>query len=138
MEAGLVIGSDCNPIQVHIPNGRSAGHLPDSRELWDFLWTERHRVLGFAHSHPGSGTPGPSYTDLTTFAAIEVGLGRRLFWWITSSDRMILVRKSSPESDYESLEIFPEEEPYWAADLRNLSNQEIPDHCSGCGKENKT
>jgi len=89
IEAGVLIDLDCEPIYWHLPKNRNTVALPDSRELWDVIWENRERVLGFAHSHPGSGTPGPSYEDLTTFAAIESALGRRLCWWITSDTQFI-------------------------------------------------
>jgi hypothetical protein len=60
--------------------------LPDSRDLWDVIQENKDRVMGFAHSHPGSGIPAPSFEDVSTFAAIEAALGKRLVWWITSSD----------------------------------------------------
>ena len=41
-------------------------------------------LAGVAHSHPGGGIPTPSWEDLTTFAAVEDGLGQRLVWWIVS------------------------------------------------------
>ena len=96
MEAGVLIDLDGKPIFWHLPKNRSIGALPDSRDLWEVIWENRDRVLGFAHSHPGSGKPGPSYEDVTTFAAVEAALGRRLDWWITSFDEMILVRHAGP------------------------------------------
>lgn len=121
MEAGLVIGPDGEPIRTHLPEGRSPVYLPDSRDFWEFLWEHRGSVMGVAHSHPGSGVPGPSYEDLTTFAAIEAGLGRRLNWWITSSDRSILVRWGGPERlDYATYE-YSDVEPSWMEELRRIS-----------------
>lgn len=97
IEAGVVITGE-GPVYWHLPEGRTGGSLPDSRRLWDVLWELRkEHFLGFAHSHPGSGVPGPSHTDITTFAAIELGLGRRLAWWITSADRVILLTWIGPE-----------------------------------------
>lgn len=87
VEAGVLVDLDCNPIYWHNPAGRTVGSLPDSRELWDVIWEHRERVLGFAHSHPGFGEPGPSYEDVTTFHAVEAALGKRLVWWITTADR---------------------------------------------------
>jgi hypothetical protein len=86
IEAGVLIGLDLEVLHWHLPNNRSGGTLPDSRDLWDVIWENRDRVMGFAHSHPGSGTPMPSYEDVTTFASVEAALGKRLVWWITSSD----------------------------------------------------
>jgi hypothetical protein len=97
--------------------------LPDSRELWDVLWAHRHELDGFAHSHPGMGRPGPSGTDLSTFAAIESGLGKRLNWWITTPDAAIVCNWSDP--DYKSTLLSQEDEPSWLADLRHLSYTEM-------------
>jgi len=118
MEAGAVIGVD-GVLHWHAPANRSAGSLPDSRQLWDVLWDNRSRLLGFAHSHPGGGVPGPSYTDVTTFAAVEAALGRRLSWWISSADCTAVVRWCGPDRlSYRGEQV---REPDWAAELRRLS-----------------
>lgn len=88
MEAAVVIDLDWQPIYYHTPLARTGGSLPDSHDLWEILWTNRHRLLGVAHSHPGGGIPGPSHTDVTTFAAVEAGLGVRLVWPIITVDAM--------------------------------------------------
>lgn len=90
MEAGVVVGIDHKPIYWHVPLDRTAGSLPDSRKLWDVYWENRDHLLGFAHSHPGHGVPGPSHTDITTFVAIEKALGRSLTWWIISEDHVVI------------------------------------------------
>jgi hypothetical protein len=93
IEAGVLVDltedPEGVPIYWHLPINRNTIALPDSRPLWDVIWENRHKDLGFAHSHPGSGTPGPSHEDMTTFAAIEAALGKRLVWWIVSSDSYI-------------------------------------------------
>lgn len=94
------------------------GALPDSRELWDVFWTHRATLLGFAHTHPGRGIPGPSHTDLTTFAAVEAGLGKRLHWWIASSDHVVLLRWSA--GIYGGLTV-PKSAVPWVDRLRELS-----------------
>ncbi len=120
IEAGVVISKSLESIYWHTPQGRTGGSLPDSRDLWEVFWENRHNLSGFAHSHPGSGVPGPSHTDLTTFAAVEVGLGVRLLWWITSSDTVIEMTWCGPgKFDYEAKLI---EDPFWAFELRKLSN----------------
>jgi hypothetical protein len=120
LETGLVVGLDGSAIFWHAPDGRTGVSLPDSRKLWEVIWKYRDITAGFAHSHPGSGTPGPSWEDLTTFAAVELGLGRRLRWWITSSDQMIECNWSGPgKHDYMIHMIDPE--PDWAKELRNCS-----------------
>lgn len=97
MEVAVVVDKQGKPIHWHLPPGRSAGFIPDTRDLWDVLWEHRGNLAGIAHSHPGSGMPGPSMTDLTTFAACEAGLGARLNWWITSSDQLVELAWRGPE-----------------------------------------
>jgi len=86
IETGVVLNLHGEPIYWHVPAERSFAFLPDSRDLWDVLWSRRDEVGGFAHTHPGEGMPAPSSTDVTTFGAIESGLGKCLDWWILSSD----------------------------------------------------
>jgi hypothetical protein len=119
IESGVVV-TGLGVAYWHLPVGRTGGSLPDSRKLWDVLWDlRREPFLGFAHSHPGSGVPGPSMTDLTTFSGVELGLGRRLTWWITSSTHMIGLNFEGPgKYDYNS---FLVEEPVWADTLREHS-----------------
>lgn len=97
MEAGVVLDRQGQPLHWHLPPGRTAGSLPESPDLWDIFWANRDNISGFAHSHPGSGVPGPSYTDVTTFAAIEAGLGARLDWWIVSEDSIALFKWYGPD-----------------------------------------
>lgn len=119
IEAGVVI-TQRGAVHWHLPPGRTAGSIPDSQDLWDVFWDLRTEDgLGFAHSHPGSGLPGPSGTDVTTFSAVERGLGRRIQWWITSADQVILLNWKGPGPyDYEST---PVEDPAWVEELRRLS-----------------
>lgn len=145
IEVGLILGRESffdsreAPIHWYIPDDPSVAALPDSRPLWEMFWLNRDRVTGFAHTHPGSGIPGPSTTDLTTFAAIEAGLGTRLNWWILSSDGYVLLRyegngpRSHLEHGYQIVESgFTDNalsesdleelgEPFWMAKLRRLS-----------------
>ena len=81
----MLIRNDGHILKVYNP-GVSYAFLPDSRSLWDEIWDNRHNLLGVAHTHPGSGPPWPSLTDLTTFHAVENGLGRDLVWFIATSD----------------------------------------------------
>jgi hypothetical protein len=131
-EVGVVI---CNSIPIfwHLPPRRNIAFLPDSRDLWDVLWEHRYQLDGFGHSHPGSGFPSPSSTDLSTFAAIEAGLGKRLHWWITSKNSTIISRWNPPNPDvtdgldYNVKFLLPEEEPIWINDLRYLSYTKMND-----------
>jgi hypothetical protein len=119
MEAAVVIDEAGEPIHWHVPPGRTAGSLPDSRQLWDVLWTNRERLRGVAHSHPGGGKPGPSWEDITTFSAVELALGRRLDWWITSADAVVVVRWVGPDKYAYGAELLATE-PSWVARLREL------------------
>ena len=122
IEAGAVV-TEAGVVHWHLPTGRTGGSLPDSRNLWDILMEHRKDVfLGFAHSHPGSGVPGPSWTDLTTFAAVELGLGRRLTWWITSATHMIGLTYDGP-TKHKYNPFLMEAEPEWAAQLREHSKE---------------
>jgi hypothetical protein len=121
MEAGVVIDKAGHAAYWHAPADRTIASLPDSRSLWDFIWENRDRISGVAHSHPGSGLPSPSHTDITTFSAIEAALGRRLSWWITSSDVLVVWNWEGPNKhDYKGF--FLREEPDWVGKLRELSD----------------
>lgn len=126
MEVAVVINKQGEPLHWHLPPGRSAASIPDSRDLWDVLWENRNNLAGIAHSHPGGGLPGPSMTDLTTFDACERGLGVRLNWWITSSEKLIELAWKGPDSlDYVAWEVqFPRESrmtQQWVGELRRLT-----------------
>ena len=120
IETGAVLDERGEAFYWHIPQNRSVGVLPDSYNLWNVFWQNRNTISGFAHSHPGFGKTGPSPTDITTFAAIEAGLGKRLDWWITSGDSIILIRWNGPNKfDYQQMDITME--PNWVHVLRQFS-----------------
>lgn len=120
IEAGVVIGINGEGVYWHLPGRRTGSSLPDSQELWDFIWENRDSISGFAHSHPGTGVPGPSYTDVTTFEGIESALGKRLHWWITSEDRLVVASWRGPDKlEYEVQRAF--EKPSWLERLRQES-----------------
>ncbi len=124
MEVGIVVYKDDTEVLWHLPPNRTGGTLPDSRDLWDVLWEGRKTIQGVGHSHPGGGIPGPSYTDVTTFAAVEAALGVRLDWWITSETHLIVARWSGPNRlDYTGTLV--EDEPSWADELRQKSGQQM-------------
>lgn len=133
-ETGLVLDHQGLIIYWHLPVGRTGGSLPEAPELWDFVWANRKNVSGIAHSHPGAGTPGPSYTDVTTFAAFEAALGRPLDWWITTSDSVGLFRWEGTDwatrwNGPERLSYRPHAmpgsgvDPSWVSELRRASEQ---------------
>ena len=122
LEAAVVIDLSGAPIHWHLPAERTAVHLPDSRSLWQVLWAERQRLAGVAHTHPGVGSPAPSWEDLTTFAACEAGLGRRLDWWIATMDQIRLFRWAGP-SPHRYLGCPLTAPPAWLPQLRARSTQ---------------
>jgi len=91
-EAAVLIDLEGHPFYWHMPNDRSGAAIPDSRPLWDVIWENRARLSGIAHTHPGyDPKPMPSHEDLTTFAAIEAGLGKRLKWWLVTGYQSSIV-----------------------------------------------
>jgi hypothetical protein len=124
-EAEVLLGPNNSVIHWHTPNDRNGGALPDSRNLWDVIWENRDKVTGFAHTHPGSGSPGPSYTDTTTFAAIEAALGKHLNWPILSSDSQVLCLFDNEKGTYSrhiiTVELIPNNWD-WMDKLRELSH----------------
>lgn len=123
IEAGVLIDLQDRPLYWHKPPGADIVCLPDSRELWDIIWEHRKVLGGFAHSHPGGGIPGPSLTDLTTFAAVEAGLGKRLDWWVHNAENSVLCRWRGPDKLSYTTEIWWME-PMWVCKLRELSGFE--------------
>ncbi len=122
IESALVLDKRGYPLFYHMPEGRTEGSLPDSPVLWEVIWNNREEISGIAHSHPGKGYPDPSYTDLTTFAAIEVALGKKLDWWIATKDRVTLIRTTTGtnyQKQYLMSEAFP-----WVETLRSMSRME--------------
>jgi len=120
-EAGAVIDKHLVPIHWHLPQDRQTSILPDSRTLWEVIWEHRDVVLGFAHTHPGSGPCGPSSMDTSTFAAIEAGLGRRLTWWIVNEDN-ITAWAMFPGEGYAPIKLDGWLRLLWVHHLRELSN----------------
>ena len=123
MEAGYVFDRQGRGISLHLPQDRSSGYLPDSRALWQFLWDYREDVGGFIHTHPWDGEACPSWTDVTTFAAIETGLGRRLIWPIATFTDLVYLEWTGPERlDYRPMrERRFRLEPEEVKNLRELS-----------------
>ena len=127
-EVGVVISKSGKPLYWHEPQAGSV-IIPDSARLWDAMWRAHNdgSLAGFAHTHPGSGVPGPSQEDLSSFVANENGLGRVLTWWIASSDRLVVIVKSQLDSVqgreiYAVRDVDVDREPSWAAELRRRSN----------------
>jgi hypothetical protein len=123
IEVAVVLDRERRPLHWHAPADATSVSLPDSRALWDVLWERRRDLCGVAHSHPGGGEPFPSREDLTTFAAVEAGLGLRLEWWITSADEARCFAWSGPTRyAYAGREPASERETeHWLAELRARS-----------------
>jgi len=119
IEVAAVVWPD-ETVWVHEPGGRTAVKVPDSQSFWDKVWENRGCMEGIAHTHPGSGWPAPSHTDVSTFEAMEKGIGRRLSWWILSSDRAVRIERRG--TGYEIVEqVDPAAEPAWMEELRKAS-----------------
>ncbi len=140
-EAAVVVDLEGQPIFWHLPPDRGLAYLPDSRLLWDILWANRKNLLGVAHSHPGSGPPSPSWTDVTTFAAIEEGLGIRIVWWITTEDMCrAYVWTGDDKHDYREVPMTGDPTEYtWLPELRRrsltLNNKKEIEHGSTSGRD---
>jgi hypothetical protein len=100
IEVAMVFNDQGEVIYWHLPPGRSGGSIPDTRSLWEVLWENRDRLGGVAHTHPWNGSPWPSQKDVTTFRAIEKGLGEPLLWPIVTFDQIGYWHWSEPDKDY--------------------------------------
>jgi hypothetical protein len=105
MEAALVFDITGVPIHWHVPPDRSMAAIPDSADLWEILWDNKIILRGVAHTHPWSGSAAPSSTDVTTFAAVEAGLGKRLVWpVVTFSEVRYFVWQGPDRLNYGEME----------------------------------
>jgi len=124
IECAFVFDTDGKVIHWHLPPGRTGGSIPDTRDLWEVMWDNRDRLGGVAHTHPWRGISGPSGTDVTTFAACEAALGKRLVWPIVTLDAVACFFWKGPEKHrYEAVP--DDESPFFSvedlAQLRGLS-----------------
>lgn len=120
-EACCLVDHNSEILYWHLPLNRTSVSLPDSTSLWDKIWEHRRVLTVIAHTHPGRGWPAPSQEDITTFAGVEAGLGHRILWIISSTDKSVLVQWKGPEKyDYESIELLLE--PRWVSMLRSRSD----------------
>lgn len=107
MEVALVFDKEGKTMTWHLPPGRSGGYIPDSHDLWTFLWDHRDTIGGVAHTHPWDGAAWPSHTDVTTFNAIERGLGVRLTWAVITFSDEGYFAWSDEKKQYERLSSSP-------------------------------
>lgn len=122
LEAGVVLNSNFEPIYWHLPVGRSSVYLPDSRDLWEVFWENRNNLSGFGHSHPNSGPTLPSWEDITTFSALDLALGRKLNYWIISTDQVCLFKHFGPDKyNYKIVEQDEDTNHVWLEQLRKYS-----------------
>jgi hypothetical protein len=128
IEAAALISADEQRVLCwHLPAGRTSASVPDTTDLLELLLRHRPHMAGTAHSHPGDGVPGPSWTDVTTYAALEKYFRRRFKHWIASMDRMVSISWAGPDRyDYAVTVIAKDEEPAWAAELRQKSRGAEP------------
>jgi hypothetical protein len=91
----------------------SAAALADSRARWEAIWRHRAELTGIAHSHP-NGPARFSAEDLTTMAALDDALGRRLCYWVVTGDKVL---RRTAEGAILELDL----EPPWVSALRAAS-----------------
>lgn len=121
IEAAFVFDVDGMLICWHQPPACTGGSIPDSAKLWNVLWENRNNLGGVAHSHPGRGATGPSHTDLTTFAAVERGLNRRLLWPIMTLTHVNYFTYDHHVKDYEEIyKVDFQHKQYWMRHIMEL------------------
>ncbi len=116
-EVAAIINKEGNAVYWNCSFESAA--IQDSKSVWQFIWENRDKISGAAHSHPGTGVPVPSNTDLTTFKAIDAALGLNLTWWIVSANKVVICR-GDLLNDYAAIEVPPTQ--LWLPELRKLSN----------------
>jgi hypothetical protein len=121
IETAFVFSREGEVIRYHLPHGRTSGSIPDSYDLWELLWKHRGILGGVAHTHPWNGASGPSHTDVTTFAAVEAGLGKRLIWPVVTFTHVTYCMWMGPgEHDYGSVPL--DRLPFTAEARHHLDN----------------
>jgi proteasome lid subunit RPN8/RPN11 len=71
------------------------------------LWDYRQVLGGVVHTHPWEGPTEPSQTDVTTFAAVEQGLGKRLIWPIATMTNVNYFSYNENFSEYLEIQHVP-------------------------------
>jgi hypothetical protein len=105
---------------LHRDEGSSAAFIPDSRERWEVIWSEREQLVEIAHSHP-LGPFAFSSEDESTMSAIASALGRTIVFSVVTSRAMLRreVRPDVPMSSADDRVV--EIEPDWADEMRRAS-----------------
>lgn len=124
IESALVFDNQGQILHFHLPHGRTGNYIPDSSDLWGVMWKHRKTLGGVAHTHPWAGPSRPSQTDVTTFAACELGLGERLVWPIVTFTHILPYVWVGPgKLDYEIRQGIPPYRVEGINRLRELSSQ---------------
>ena len=90
--------------------------LPDSRERWEAIWSNRSRLTEIAHSHP-AGPLSFSAEDRTTMLAVWAALDTEVAFSVITPAAMIRIRRGG---DVEQVT----QEPCWVSQLRTASGIE--------------
>ena len=126
IEVAMVFDPNGRVLFWHEPPGRSGGSIPDSRSLWEVLWENRDYIAGVAHTHPWKGNPVPSLTDVTTFKAVEAGLGIPLLWPIVTADKVSFFAMNPKTGGPTEWEKDPfEGNPWWEENIEELRHRSL-------------
>lgn len=121
IEVAMVFDKEGHAIFWLSPKGSSSGAIPDSSNLWDRIWRNREHVGGVVHTHPWDGKTLPSHTDVTTFAAIEKGLGKQLLWPIVTMTHVnYFVRNVFSDEYVMAGDVLFKEQSWWLENILEL------------------
>jgi len=100
IEVALVFDKAGHTIDWHCPQGCTSGSIPDSHDHFMVMLANLDRLGGTVHVHPWHGVADPSYTDITTWSAMDRALGRRL-WAVATFTEVNFFRWIGPgKHDY--------------------------------------
>lgn len=109
-EVCFLIGEDDTVLWADVSTSPVA--LPDTRARWEQIWRRRHAIVEIAHTHPLGGLHF-SDEDLTTMAALDAALGRRLRYAVVTPTAML--RRDGDD------DVHVDDEPWWAETIRAAS-----------------
>lgn len=121
VEVAMVFNNKGETLYIHQPVGRTGISLPDSQDLWAILWENKDQLGGVAHTHPWYGDPWPSATDLTTWDALERGLGKLLLWPVVTLNTVAVFQRQSLDEQFNLISIKTVPYPIDVENLRKLS-----------------